>query len=82
MRRITQTRIWAICFTIFCLEIGAFLTVFPWLQAWDLNHFPTIFPALLDLWADPYFRGAISGLGIVNLTIAGSQANNLLRNWR
>ncbi|MEQ1884468.1 MAG: hypothetical protein ABL967_05355 [Bryobacteraceae bacterium] len=78
----TQTRIWAICFTIFCLEIGAFLTIFPWLQSWELNHFPTMFPAFLDLWTDAYFRGAVSGLGVVNLMIAAVQANHLLRSWR
>jgi hypothetical protein len=75
----SRSRVWGICFTIFCLEIGAFLTVFPWLDSWQLNHFPTMFPSLLDLWNDPYFRGAVSGLGLVNLMIAAAQANHLLR---
>ena len=38
-----------------------------------------MFPSLLDLWNDPYFRGAVSGLGLVNLMIAAAQANHLLR---
>jgi hypothetical protein len=75
-------RIWTICFAIFCLEIGAFLAVFPWLDSWHLNHFPAMFPLLTDLWDDPYLRGAVSGLGLVNLMIAASQVNRLLRQNR
>ena len=76
---LSRNRVWAICFTIFCLEIGAFLAVFPWLDSWSMNHFPTMFPSLIDLWNDPYFRGAVSGVGLVNLVIAAAQANHLLR---
>jgi hypothetical protein len=74
-----QNRVWTICFAIFCVEIGAFLTVFPWLESWRLNHFPTMFPWALGLWEDPYLRGAVSGLGLVNLIIAAAQVNHLLR---
>jgi len=77
-----RNRIWTICFAIFCLEIGAFLTVFPWLDSWRLNHFPDMFPWLLGLWEDPYLRGAVSGLGVVNLIIAAAQVNHLLRSNR
>lgn len=73
-----RRRIWTICFAIFCVEIGAFLAVFPWLDSWHLNHFPTMFPWLLDLWEDPYLRGAVSGLGLVNLFIAAAQVDHLL----
>ena len=74
-----QSRVWTGCFAIFCLEIGAFLTVFPWLDSWRLSHFPAMFPWILSLWEDPYLRGAISGLGLVNLAIAAAQVNHLLR---
>jgi hypothetical protein len=74
-----RQRIWTICFAIFCVEIGAFLAVFPWLDSWHLNHFPAMFPWLIDVWEDPYLRGAISGLGLVNLMIAAAQVNHLLR---
>ena len=77
-----QNRVWTICFAIFCLEIGAFLAVFPWLDSWRLNHFPSMFPWILGLWEDPYFRGAVSGLGLVNLIIAAAQINHLLRQDR
>ena len=80
--RTRQNRVWTFCFAIFCVEIGAFLTVFPWLDAWRLNHFPAMFPWVLGLWDDPYLRGAVSGLGLVNLIIAAAQVNHLLRSNR
>ena len=74
-----QSRIWAICFAILAFEIGGFLVMFPWMEAWSLNHFPAFYPPLFGIWDDPYFRGAISGLGLVNILIAAHQALHLLR---
>ncbi len=61
---------WGICFALLAFEIGAFLMVFPWMDAWGLNHFPSFYPPLFDIWDDPYFRGAVSGLGVVDVAIA------------
>jgi len=72
-------RVWAICFAIFALEIGLFLLVFPWMDSWNVNHFQSWFPRLRDLWEDPYLRGAVSGLGLVNVYIAGGEVIRLLR---
>ena len=74
-----QSRVWAICFAILAFEIGGFLVVFPWMEAWKLNHFPAFYPPLFGIWDDPYFRGAISGLGAVNILIAVWQTFSLLR---
>jgi hypothetical protein len=73
-----QPRLWAICFAILAFEIGGFLVVFPWMEAWRLNHFPAFYPPLFDIWDDPYFRGAISGLGVVNILVAAGQTFYLL----
>jgi hypothetical protein len=67
------SRVWTICFAVLTLEVGAFLIVFPWMDAWHLNHFPALVPALFEIWDDPYFRGALSGLGVVNLFISFAQ---------
>jgi len=72
-------RIWTICFVLLALEIGGFLVVFPWMEAWRLNHFRAIFPSLSTIWEDPYFRGAVTGLGAVNLLVAAGQAIHLFR---
>jgi len=54
----------------FCLEIGLFLLVFPWTDYWETNYFSQIVPAWHAFWYNSYFRGAVSGLGVLNLYIA------------
>ena len=39
----------------------------PWSGFWDQNYFAESFPALKDFLTNNYTRGAVSGLGIVNL---------------
>ena len=73
------SQVWTICFTVLTLELGCFLLVFPWMDAWHLNHFPALVPAFFEIWDDPYFRGAISGLGVVNLFISLAQLLYLVR---
>lgn len=75
-------RLWTICFILLALEVGGFLTVFPWLDAWQLNHFRAFFPSATELWDDPYFRGAISGLGLTNLLVALGQFIHFLQSLR
>jgi hypothetical protein len=72
-------RILGFCFVIFALELGIFLLIFPWLKSWDLNWVPLQSANLRLLWMSPYFRGALSGLGLVNLYIGISE---LLRQTR
>lgn len=78
-------RIWRVVFALIALEIGLFLLVYPWMDSWNLNHLPTQLRAYLhnenleDFWDDPYFRGAISGIGLVNLWICLSQVIGLVR---
>ena len=60
----------AVVFITFCLEIGMFLLIFPWTDYWPVNYFSTAFPALGDFWENMYVRGAVSGLGVVNLYIS------------
>jgi hypothetical protein len=72
-------RLWTICFVIFAFEIGGFLVVFPWMEAWQLNHLRAMYPPLSGIWDDPYLRGAITGLGAVNLLVAIGQTVHLLK---
>lgn len=59
----------AILLVAFCFEIGLFLMVFPWTSFWDSNYFGGLIPQLLPYWDNFYIRGAVSGLGAVNLYI-------------
>ena len=79
-RRSRRTpRLLRLCFAIFTFEIGLFLTVFPWVDIWSLNYFAEWLPALENVWEDPAFRGAITGLGLVNIYVACAEVLRLFR---
>jgi len=67
-------RIQAIVFILFCLEMGIVLVLFPWSSLWDRNYFFTLAPQWGALFSSSYLRGAISGVGVVNVWIAVSEA--------
>jgi hypothetical protein len=54
----------------FFIEVGLLLIVLPWSRFWERNYFIEAIPALDAALTNPYVRGAISGLGVVNL-VAG-----------
>ena len=61
----------AILFCVFCLELGLFLLIYPWLgNLWNQNWFFGLRPEWQRFLLSEQFRGAISGLGILNLFIA------------
>ncbi len=78
-----RRRLWVVLFALLAFEIGTFLVVFPWMDSWTLNHLPTFFPGheieLQDLWDDPYFRGSLSCLGLLNVFIGLRAALQLIR---
>lgn len=63
-----------IFFILFCIEIGLVLVLLPWTFLWDNNYFFSLTPEWNPLWLSTYLRGAISGVGIVNLWIGISEA--------
>lgn len=60
----------AVLFVTFCLEIGIFLVIFPWTGYWDNNYFAAYIPEWHQYWDNMYVRGAVSGLGVVNVYIS------------
>ena len=69
----------ALLIVIVCLELGLFLLVFPWTDYWTSNYFATFIPQYFWIWDSAYFKGAISGLGVVNLCICVSEILRLRR---
>jgi hypothetical protein len=69
----------ALLFVIFCFEIGVFLLVFPWLDPWPNNWMADVLPWIGTVWSNPYFRGAVSGLGAVNIYISFIEVFRLRR---
>ena len=59
-----------VLFVLVSLGLGLFLVVFPWSDWWNLNYIQDLIPALRNVWDEPSFRGALTGLGLVNVYIA------------
>ena len=71
-----------IFFILLCLEVGLVLTLFPWfslfgLPDWSSNYFllyaaqKTGLHGLQHAVTSGWFRGAVTGLGVLNLCVAG-----------
>ena len=65
----------SILFVVFCFELGLFLLVYPWTDSWTENSLSLVAPARLEtewrmIWNNSFFRGGISGVGLVNMWVA------------
>ncbi len=52
------------------LLVGVVLGVAPWTRLWEVNHLLQPYPLLQSVVLSPFTRGAVSGLGLVNLVVA------------
>ena len=57
-------------YAAFFLEVGLLLVVLPWSSFWDTNYFAAAWPLLQTVVTNNFVRGAVTGLGLVNL-VAG-----------
>lgn len=55
------------------LEAGLLLILIPWSAFWDRNYFAEMIPGLRAFMTNNFVRGAVSGLGAVNLFAALSE---------
>ena len=60
------------------LEVGLLLVLVPWSAFWERNYFVGMFPSLLEILRNNYLRGAVSGLGVVNLLVGFHDLLDLL----
>jgi hypothetical protein len=68
-------RLSSVLFIIFCFELGLFLLIYPWTDAWTENYLSLLAPAHFQadwrmFWNNSYFRGGVSGMGLANIWIA------------
>jgi hypothetical protein len=54
-------------FVVFFIEVGLLLVVLPWSGFWERNYFAYAWPELRTLMTNNFVRGAVSGLGVLNL---------------
>jgi hypothetical protein len=69
-RREGETLIRRLLYVTFFIEVGLLLVVLPWSSFWDRNYFALAWPAMRAFLSNNFVRGAITGLGVVNL-VAG-----------
>ena len=55
-------------YVLFFVQVGLLLIVMPWWPAfWEHNYFALAWPPLRSVLTNNFVRGAVSGLGFVNL---------------
>ena len=60
---------WQVIYILYCLEVGIFLLFLPWMSIWDNNYLLYLYPRLAPIIGNPFLKGAVLGLGIVNILI-------------
>lgn len=63
---------------VFYIEVGLVLTVVPWSTYWERNYFADLMPLLHAITTNNFVRGAVSGLGVVNLVAALAELRSVL----
>ncbi|MGJ5815037.1 hypothetical protein [Paludibaculum fermentans] len=70
----------AVLFCVFCIELGLFLLVYPWLDNyWSRNWLLQLRPDWQPTLLSQQFRGAVSGLGILNIFLGFLEVMRLSR---
>jgi len=61
--------IWNILYIFASLILGGILLWLPWQSIWEHNYLVYRYPRIQPLVTDPFFKGAILGLGINNILL-------------
>ena len=64
---------------IILFEVGVVLVFLPWIQIWESNYFLSQYPALRVYLLHPSMRGAITGLGLLDILMALDSVRELIR---
>lgn len=65
-----MNRISSALLVVTCCIMGAILFYLPWTGVWEQNYFLSHFPSLMRILLHPSVRGAVSGLGILDIFLA------------
>ena len=79
MKLLLLTRILLVAYFI---EVGVLLVFVPWSAFWERNYFAQALPGLSTLMGNHFLRGAISGLGVVNVIAGLSELFSLFSSRR
>ena len=73
LRQSLSAKITVIVYILICFEVGIMLLILPWTRYWDDNFFLYFVtgklnsPGLFSFLTSGWVRGAVTGLGIVNI---------------
>jgi hypothetical protein len=55
---------------VLAFATGAILLYLPWTAFWEQNFFLSHYPSLMGILLHPAFRGAVSGVGVLDILLA------------
>lgn len=66
-----MNRVIRVLFGLFWFELGVIVAFAPWIGPyWSQNFFLAQFPELTPILLNPFLRGAVTGIGLVNILFA------------
>ena len=71
-----------VIYVLYCLEVGIFLLVYPWMRLWDQNFLLQYSAYIRVVLLNDFVRGAVSGLGIANLILGAWEVAHFQRYFR
>jgi len=66
----SMSRIYRALLVVLAFEMGALLLYLPWSVYWENNFFLSHYPWLMRVVLHPSFRGAVSGIGVLDILLA------------
>jgi hypothetical protein len=65
-----MSRVYRALLVVLAFEMGALLLYLPWSMYWENNYFLSHYPWLIHVVLHPSFRGAVSGIGVLDILLA------------
>jgi hypothetical protein len=65
-----MNRVYRALQVVLAFEMGAMLLYLPWTLYWEQNFFLSHCPSLMPIVLHPSFRGAVSGIGVLDILVA------------
>jgi hypothetical protein len=71
-----------ILLVVYFVEVGVLLVFAPWSAFWERNYFASLVPGLSALLANHFVRGAVTGLGVINVAAGVAELFSLFSSRR
>ena len=68
-------------YAAYFLEVGLLLVILPWTLFWDRNYLFDLVPVLGPVIQSSYARGAVSGLGLINIALGLAEVSTAVGHW-